>query len=946
MKNRLQLLVFLFFLSAYAFAQTGSVKGIVKDLADNEPIIGANIVVEGTTTGTSTDIEGNFELKLAEGTYNLVISFVGYDSKKIEAVKVEAGKAVKFDLGLDASKTQIEEVVVVAARETMSTVAVISEVRFAEQVAVGISSEQISKTQDRDASQVMRRIPGISLVDDRFVMVRGLSERYNAVMINDALTPSAEVDTKAFSFDVIPTAAIDRMLVYKSGAGELPGEFAGGAIKIYTKNAPSENSTQVSFSLGSRLGTTFQPFNYYEGSSTDILGFDDGKRSLPSGFPSNLENLGIVAKAQAVQNLPNIWTTNQKNALPDMRFGFQMGRRFDAGGVQIGHITSLSYSNTYQSITNLERNRYLNNPNPTKERSQKEYEYFDNQNQNNVRIGLVHNWSFFFNPRFKLEFRNLFNQMGQTETSIRTGRDFVSQDADLKNYAFRYESRSIYSGQLSGTHKFDDTNRSKLNWTTGFSYTNRQEPDFRRFRSIREKNSQENVSYELAIPPGATTFDLARFYSKLNETTIMVNASYEKRIGGNEDDDKTGTKIRAGFYVEQKNRDFSARWFSYSRGLNFDSNIPRLPIGQVLAPENINGTTGFTASEGTNPSDKYEASNTLVAGYLSSFVPFTDKFSASLGFRIEYNRQQLLSGLFGSGKVKVDNPVISPLPSANFTYNFSKISQLRLGYAWTINRPEFRELAPFSYYNFDFNVNVIGNPTLKTANIQNFDLRYEYYPTPEEIIAVGVFYKYFTNPIETFLRIEGSGQGFTYGAATNAQSYGLEVEFRKSFYNMSANKFIQNLTFVANASAIQSQVTLPDVIDLGANGTIPVGLIQSQNRPMMNQSPYLINAGLYYNDEDSKTQFSVLYNVIGKRIFAVGNSQYATIYEMPRNVVDISFSKGFGNWEFKAGLQDLLNAPTQLIQDTDGNTAIDGNDETIMRFRRGQNITLGISYKF
>jgi len=372
-----------------------------------------------------------------------------------------------------------------------------------------------------------------------------------------------------------------------------------------------------------------------------------------------------------------------------------------------------------------------------------------------------------------------------------------------------------------------------------------------------------------------------------------------------------------------------------------------LPIDQIFSPANINGTTGFTASEGTNPSDKYEASNTLAAGYVSSFIPFTDKFSASVGFRVEYNRQYLTSGLFGSGTIKVDNPVINPLPSLNLTYNFSKISQIRFGYAWTINRPEFRELAPFSYYNFDFNVNVIGNPNLKTANIQNFDLRYEYYPSPEEIIAVGVFYKDFTNPIETFLRIEGSGQGFTYGAATNAQSYGVEIELRKSFYNMSANKFIQNLTFVANASLIGSQVKLPDVIDLGPNGTIPVGLIQSQNRPMMNQSPYLVNAGLYYNDEDSKTQFSLLYNVIGKRIFAVGNSQYATIYEMPRHVVDLTFSKGFGNWEFKAGVQDLLNAPFQLIQDTNLDSKIDNNvDEPIMRFRRGQNVTFGVSYKF
>ncbi len=947
MKNLLITTVFLFF-SFFAFAQTGQLKGNIKDGTNQEPVIGANVLIEGLGTGASTDIEGNFVVKnVPVGTYNIVISYVGYVSKKIEGVKIEAGKVLTLETAIEEAKEELETVTVVAAKETMSALAVISEVRFAEQVAVGISAEQISKTQDRDASQVMRRIPGVSLIDDRFVMVRGLSERYNSVLINDALTPSAEVDTKAFSFDIIPTSAIDRMMIYKSGSAELPGEFAGGAIKIYTQNAPLENSTSFSFALGNRVGTTFDAFKSYKGSSTDFLGFDNGDRQLPSSFPANLEALGTVAKAEAAKNLPNNWTYDQTNALPDMRLGLNIARRFNAGKVQIGHITALNYSITRQTIQDLQRFRYLNNPNPTQKRSDQELAFVDNQNSTNVRLGLVHNWSFFINDNFKIEFRNLFSQMGTTETTVREGKDFVSQGADLRNYAFRYESRSIYSGQLNGTHRLNK-DKTKLTWLAGLSYTNRQEPDFRRFRSIRSFNAPENQPFELAVPPGATTFDLARFYSKLNELSLTASTNFEHQIGGKEGDDNSAIKLRAGIYTEYKERDFSARWMSYSRGFNFNSEITKQPLDQIFRPENINGTTGFTMSEGTNPSDKYLASNTLAAGYISSFIPFSDRLSASVGFRVEYNRQYLESGTFGGGKVKVDNPVVTPLPSLNLTYNFTKNMQLRFGYAWTVNRPEFRELAPFSYYNFDFNVNIIGNPNLKTANIQNFDVRWELYPSPEEIIAIGAFYKHFTNPIETFLRIEGSGQGFTYGAANTAQSYGVEVEFRKSFYAMSGVKFIQDLTFVANASLIQSQVSLPDFIDLGPNGTIPVGLIQEQNRPMMNQSPYLINAGFYYNNEDRKIQFNILYNVIGKRVFAVGNSQYPTIYEMPRNVIDLSFIKGFGkNWELKVGVQDLLNAPFRLIQDTDGNTEIDNTiDETIMRFSRGQYVTAGISYKF
>jgi outer membrane receptor protein involved in Fe transport len=253
----------------------------------------------------------------------------------------------------------------------------------------------------------------------------------------------------------------------------------------------------------------------------------------------------------------------------------------------------------------------------------------------------------------------------------------------------------------------------------------------------------------------------------------------------------------------------------------------------------------------------------------------------------------------------------------------------------SLNRPEFRELAPFTYYDFNTNFEITGNPALKTATIYNSDIRYEFYPNPTEVISFGAFYKYFNNPIENTFLNTPSANSFTFGNADYSTSYGIETEIRKSLLDLSASKFVQNLSLVLNASLIQSEVSL---------GTLAT--VQDTERPMMGQSPYIINSGIYYQDDDRKLQVNLLYNVIGRRIFIVGNSQNPTIYEMPRNAIDLSVTKGIGErFEIRAGIQDLLNQRYRFIQDSDVSAKINKIDETIYEFRRGQYATFGVSYK-
>jgi len=284
------------------------------------------------------------------------------------------------------------------------------------------------------------------------------------------------------------------------------------------------------------------------------------------------------------------------------------------------------------------------------------------------------------------------------------------------------------------------------------------------------------------------------------------------------------------------------------------------------------------------------------------------------------------------------------------TYDISDRSLLRLAYTSSVNRPEFRELAPFDFFDFTINSNVAGNASLTTATIQNIDLRYEFYPSPSELISVGAFYKYFKDPIESFALSNSGTLSYTFINAQSATSYGLEVEIRKSFASLSQRKLFQNLSFVANGSLIQSNIELGNTVKTvdqsGAVVTVPVDN-QDKSRPMMNQSPYLVNAGLYYNDEDKGWQFSILYNVFGRRIFIVGNDNSPTIYEMPRNILDFTAAKTFGKrLELRFGIQDILNNAFRLVQDSDRNGQITDRDQTIRSFKRGAYTTLGISYRF
>lgn len=922
--NRILITLIISLVSLVVKSQTGSVQGTIMDTKNNEPLIGATVKLLNTDKGTATDLDGFFSLdKVEPGIYSLEISYVSFKTELIKDLKVEANKVTQVNFGLVEESKTLTEVVVTADKVRNNEIAIMSEIKTSMQVVSGISEQQIKKSLDGNAAQIVRRVPGITIIGDRFINIRGLNSRYNNVMLHNAFTPSMETDVKSFSFDIIPANQIERMLIYKSPSADLPGDFAGGVVKIFTKGIPDKNSMTFDYSTSFRQGTTFNDFFQPELGEWYWTGFNNKYNNLPASFPNSVNDVinNTIALELAGKSLKNNWVANRSQAVPDQKIGLTNTTRIPLGSLMLGNTTAVSYSNSFTNF-NINRGDYNEQFNG---QESKIYNYQDRQYNRNIRVGLMHNWTLKSLNGNQIEWKNLFNQNSVGSYVYRSGKNFES-NYNPNNHSFDQVYKNIYSSQLTGMHSTNDKNLT-LDWTVGYNRASRAQPDYRRYRSDFDENSKLSTLY---VPFGAAqAFFLGRFSSKMTENTYSANLNVSKSIGD--------IVVKLGGYYEDKNREFDARNLGYVRSSSSDFDF-NLIEGTVTNLFNSINRTGIKIDEQTNPSDSYISTNKLAAGYVTATIPMGNKIAINAGVRIENNEQSLKSALIGGEPVNLTYPITKVLPSANINYTINTKTVWKSSYGMTINRPEFRELAPFAYYDFDYNYVYKGSP-LRTAVVQNVDSRLEFYPTPNEVMSVAVFYKKFDDPIESLV-VPGAGSGgaktFTFGNAASSNSTGIEIEIKKSLYALTNSPIINRLSTVLNATFIQSKVKL---------GAIGAG--QSDIRPLQGQSPYIINAGLSYNDTDKKWQINALYNVIGKRIFAVGFDGYPDLYEMPRNVLDLTVNKEINRkLSLKAGVTDILNAPANILQDGNGNKKWNAKeDQIIQSYAPGRVAQIGFSYK-
>ena len=926
--------------SVLSFAQaalTGSLSGVIIDQQTKETIIGANVLIKGTDLGTSTDFDGFYAIQnIPVGKYTVQVSYIGYDNITITDFEVKPGERNTLDVVMNSGSLTLNEITVTEYKKTNTVSAVLLEVKQAKAVVSGVSSQQMSRSQDNNAAQVMVRIPGITVIDGKFVMIRGLSERYNNVMVNNVLAPSTEIDKRTFSFDLIPTNALDRMLIYKSGSAAYPGDYAGGVIKLFTAEDVEQNFTRLTLGTAYRVNTTGQDYWQSKGSPTDFLGFDNGFRQLPSSFPDT-ETLkesarNATLRQTAAYSLNNNFQPLQSVASPDYSLGVSFGRNLTLAGKKLSTITNLNYSNSYQ-FTQRSFNRYFD-WNDQSRPIDLRYEFNDDSYERQNRISLLSNWKLRLSDNSRITFKNLFNQIGENETILRTGDEYIQRpDNDLAYYLMGYRSRSIYMGQLEGTHKTSE--QTELHWVAGLNYLSELEPDLRRFRTFRPR-SQGDQNYTMIHPPSSNLFDTGRYFGRLREYSVNMGLDYAIKLPalGN-----GKTQIKTGVFGDFRDRYFGARYISYLYPGFFNNDtlnrLAQLPLDQIFSNENIRTRDGWVLEEGTRGIDSYDAYNLTTAAYASGETSL-GRLDLSAGLRTEFNRQYL-SSLGDNGRLIVDNPTLALLPFLNTAYNLSDKSLLRLSYSLTVNRPEFRELAPFNFYDFKLDANRVGEPNLQMARINNVDVRFETYPRPGETFSFGTFYKYFINPIENRTIISTELPIFSYINASWAQNYGVELEFRKSLRGLTKSAFLSNFSFNANASLIFSEV------DLGEG----VSMVQDQIRPLQGQSPYIVNFALYYEEPVSNTNIALAYNIFGDRIFSVGDRNFPTIYELSRNSLDFTLTKRIQKVSYKLGVQNLLDAPFRFYEDSNRDEMISplsGNDNPILVFRRGQLATLSVTF--
>lgn len=932
LKKPLSFLLFsllLIFTSAKAEV-TATLRGRVVDARTGEALIGATLQILQTGKTAVSDGDGMFSFtSLAQRNYTLTSTYLGYHKKTITFSPARTDTLLIVRMEELENSLGVATVTATAKRNTESAQVAVQKNSLV--VQSGISAQQISRSQDKDASEVIRRVPGISIIDQKFVMVRGLSQRYNNVWINGAAVPSSEADSRAFSFDIIPSSQVDNMQIVKSPAPQYPADFTGGFILIDTKEVPHQNAASISVGASVNDQTHFSSFLESAQSGTDFLGFDN-MRHLPKGIHSPLLSTPNGNGISLTDNkFSNKWLLNNRHPWADMSLAANVSRsrELDNGAVW-AMLASLNYSNNYKTYAPM-TNSFFGAYDLQHDQSVYLRNTTDCQYSHNARLGAMFNLTFVPAKGLgRYEWKNIFNQLGTNRYTTRDG--YNAQSNLIHEVEYYYSSRTTYNTQLTGKYAFD---HARLDWSAGYAYANRLLPDRRRYTLDNSLDIDR-----LGLTTGN---DINREFTRLDEHIASGMVNYRYQFGT-----QTGRAFQpelfTGAYTEYRTRNYRTRSFIYQwnpTNNTLPTDFRYLDLPSQLFTEANYGDDGLYLIDDTKLRNDYEGNHLIASAYLAANLPL-GAFNVYAGVRFEHSRMQLINNTrdYEKNTQKRNYDGNDVFPSVNATWHIAPQHQLRASYGRSINRPEFREVSPSVFYDFDLSSSVQGNSALKDCHIDNIDLRYEWYPSQGDQISLAAFYKHFDSPIEwTYTVTGGTDQVYSYMNAKSAKSYGLELDMRKNLGFIGLRDF----TLVFNGSLIKSRVQFD-------KGT------RQKTRPMQGQSPYLVNLGIFYNHEAWSA--ALQYNRIGKRLIGVGRSLGSTAdqtvnipdsYEMPRNSLDLSFARQLGHFEIKLGLKDIIGDRVIFKQLNDV-TFADGKQKTVEEvtraYRPGRNFSLNVTYKF
>ncbi|MBK7377553.1 MAG: TonB-dependent receptor [Ignavibacteriales bacterium] len=915
----LMCLILLLVMSPNSSAQSsGSISGKIIDNSNNEELIGANVLIIGTNYGASSDIDGQFSIKFVPvGKYTLKISYISYQTVTVESVEVKPGEDTKINISLDPASTELEEVVVTAEALKTTETSVLKIQKNSSNIVDGVSSELISKNNSTDGTDVLKRMSGVTITDGKYAFVRGVSDRYNNTLLNGASLPSTDPEKKSFSYDIFPANLIENLITAKTFSPDKPGDFSGGLIQINTIEFPSDFTLNVSASTGFNTLTSFKNYTGYSGGKTDFYGIDDGTRDYPSIINDSKVVKGNFTSDELNEittSFKNNWNTTNSTAPLNGNIKLSVGDKYELGENILGYVASFNYSS---SLSNEEKERNFY------DFSGPRYNFKGNSFSQNIMLGGMLNLSYKFAATNKISLKNVFNQNADDETTIYTG-DYRYADQYREITSLRYVSRSLLSNQLIGEHQFDFFRSTNIDWAVNYSRSTRNEPDARRYVYARSiENPTDPLRFQLDQSLAT------RYYGNLDDQDLSFATNFTiKPFEFSE-----APSFKFGLLYDRKDRNFEARSFGFRNipggNFQFEDSVLQQSVDQIFAPENINSTF-IEVTEITKPSDSYDSNQKLAAGYLMFDANVFEKIRIASGVRLEYSNQILNSESQTGTLINVSNFYRDWLPSLNLTYGLTNDINLRFAFSTTLSRPEFRELAPFSYFDFISNELVQGNPDLQRSLINNYDLRFELYPSAGELAAVSLFYKNFKNPIEEILLASSSNEPIrSFANVSGAKNYGVEFEIRKSLAFITST--FDHFSFVGNLSLISSSIVIDENNNVG---------FQKSDRALQGQADYIFNLGLYYDNYESGFSSSLVYNKVGQRIAKVGTSDLGDIIEKPVDLIDINFSqKVFEKFSIKLSVKDLLNQDRKFIQQT-------ASGDQIAELRRvGRNISLGFGYQ-
>lgn len=893
--------------TALVAQETGRIAGRVVDDETARPLALAQVSIPALSTGTVSDVEGQFSISgLPAGTYEIEVRLLGYAAKTVTGVEVRAGTVTRLDISLPPQAVAVQELTVSVSDERGTTRALLETRKQAAAVTDAIGQEQISRSPDSDAAAAMARVPGVTVVDGRFVYVRGLGERYGNTTLDGATLPSPIPDRKAIPLDLIPSGFIESVSTSKSYLPDQPADYAGGLVQIETRKVPGENFFKLGLSSGFNTEATFVEGLDYAGGDLDFLGIDDGTRDLPGliprDVPLNPSNFSPEELERMGEALGTVWSGVPSEHPVNRGGDLSLSTDIPIGSKELGLFATAHWSDGWSRRTD-----YVERVFATAGLDDPEVDYDGRLSTHEVGLGGMLSADISVSPTSRLSFSGLLNRLTQDDVRVLEGFNLDS-NTDQRNTRLQYVENSLLQGRLDGKHYLGFLfGGSTLEWRGSYARAGRYEPNTREVLYRRTTGGQ--FVFDNFIQSGSV------FHQDLDEDAW--NGGLDLRIPVTVNG-VPGT-LSFGGAAARRDRDVYTRRFRFIPQGPLGDEVRALDPNQLLRPEHI-APDSFQIQEATFRADNYDADQTTLAGYAMIDVEILPRLRFAGGVRVERNEQNVdPRDLVRSSVEPVQGAAIEETdlaPGANLTWSPGDAMNVRVAASRTLARPEFRELAPFGFADFAGGYLVAGNPLLERTTITNLDLRWEWFPRPGAVLSVSGFYKEFDDPIEELV-FPSSELIKSWVNVDEARNVGAELEARSDLGFLGDG--LENLALNLNLTLVDSEVDTGDeaLIFIPSSGPFTLQVVEKSRR-LQGQSPYVVNVGANWRVPATGTGLTVLYNRFGRRIDAVGGEFLEDVFEEPRDQLDVVLDQEIGDrLGLKISARNLLGAEYRFTQGGD-----------------------------